>query len=79
MAALLSTGHLLDGPSEVQSRIDGAQSAQDAERTAQRTARMEKAASRMCGGNGAWSLLADNEIQCINRRSLAKRIAKVAL
>ncbi len=45
-AALLSTGHLLDGPSDTQARSDTARNVQDAQRAAQRQARFERAASR---------------------------------
>lgn len=80
IAAVLSTAwHIDDLPSAATERSDTAQSVQDAQRHAQRQARFDKAAARMCGGNGTWVLLPDNEIQCQNRRSQVTRIAKVAL
>lgn len=79
-AALLSTGHLLDGPSDAQARIDTARAAHDAQQAAQQTARFERAARRACGGdNGAFVLLADNAIQCMTHRGHKTFTAKVAL
>ena len=79
-AALLSTGHLLDGPSDAQVRIDTARSTKDAERAAQYQARFERAAQRACGGgNGAFVLLADNSIQCLTHQGHKTFTAKVAL
>ena len=76
-AAMLSTGHLLDMPSEAVARIDVARSAQDAERDAQHQARFEKAARRLCGENAGYLLLSDREIQCFTNHIF--KTAKVAL
>ena len=80
MAALLSTGHLLDSPDDLQTRIATTRATIDAQREAQRQARFERAARRMCGGdNAAFVMLADNAIQCLTHQGRKTITAKVAL
>lgn len=59
---------LMDTPSDLQATTHSQQTAHDAQRAAQRSARFERAARRMCDAEGAVvALLADGEIQCITQ------------
>ena len=79
-AAVLSTSHLLDGPTDDQARTDTAQSTQDAQQHAQQQARFERAARKLCSASqGAFELLEDGAIQCLTRVGVPTLIAKVAL
>ena len=72
--------HHLDLPSEAQARIDTARAVADAQADAERTARFERAARAMCGGdNGAWSLLPNGAVQCFTHQGFKTRIVKAAL
>lgn len=75
----LASLYRLDTPTEHQTTRATAQSVQDAQRAAQRNARFERAARRMCGDNAAWVLIADTEIQCRTQRGIGTRSFKVAL
>jgi hypothetical protein len=80
IAAAMSTAYLLDAPTEAQARIDTARSAQDAQKHAQREARFERAARKLCGGdNSVFELLEDGAIQCLTKRGFPTITAKVAL
>jgi hypothetical protein len=80
IAAGLSTAYLLDAPAEAQARIQAAHSVQDAQKQAQRQARFERAARKLCGGdNSVYQLLDDGAIQCLTKRGFPTITAKVAL
>lgn len=76
-AMLTLTGPTLDKYDEIEHTQ---QSLEDAEREAQRTARFEKAARAMCGGeNSTYELLADQTIQCRTHQGRKTITVKVAL
>ena len=79
MAAVLSSGHLLDDNS---ADWNHSTTLADAQRAAQLAARTEKSAQAMCqrikGPNAAPRWTADGELTCVGTRGQAFSVAKVA-
>ena len=79
MAAVLSSGHLLDDNS---ADWNHSTALADAQRAAQLAARTEKSAQAMCqrikGPNAAPRWTADGELTCVGTRGQAFSVAKVA-
>lgn len=76
---VLASLYRLDEPTEHQTAMVTAQTVLDAQRAAQRNARFERAAQRMCGDNAAWVLIGEGEIVCTPRTQAKSRSIKVAL
>jgi hypothetical protein len=68
VALVLSTGYLLDGPSDHQAAIDAAADAKATQREQAQQARFEKAAQQMCGENAGWTQLENGAVQCFTKR-----------
>jgi hypothetical protein len=79
IAAVLSSGHLLDDHS---ADWNHSTALADAQRAAQLAARTEKSAQAMCqrikGPNAAPRWTADGELTCVGTRGQAVSVAKVA-
>ena len=79
MAAVLSSGHLLDDNS---ADWNHSTTLADAQRAAQLAARTEKSAQALCqrikGPNAAPRWTADGELTCVGTRGQAVSVAKVA-
>lgn len=71
IAAVLSAGHLLDGPDDTSAQHDQASALADAQRHAIREARREHAAGQLCQrlrGEAAYRWTQDGELVCTDKR-----------
>ena len=68
IAAILSTSHLLDGPSEFLSKQADSLSLQDAIQAESAERRFERAAAAMCSENGGWKRVGSDGVQCITKK-----------
>jgi Flp pilus assembly protein TadG len=68
VAAVLSTGYLLDGPSDHQAAMDAAADAKATQAEQRAQARFERAAQAMCGENAGWTKLENGSVQCFTKR-----------
>lgn len=59
--------------------LDEYDALKDAQQSAARRDRFERAAQAMCGDNAAWRELADGAVQCFTRRGHKTHVAKVVL
>jgi hypothetical protein len=57
IALVMSAAYLLDGPSELDARVDTA----------------EEKIQKLCGENAGWKLLADGSVQCYTHRGFKTR------
>lgn len=70
IAAMLSAGHLLDGPDDTSTQIDQASALADAQRHAIREARREHAAGQLCQrlrGEAAYRWTDSNDLVCLDK------------
>ena len=77
MAVVMSTGYLLDGPSDHQANLDTASAHGDAQRAAMAEAKFAKAAQAACGANAGWQLVDGQTVQCSTKRGHKTIVAQV--